>query len=82
MDDFVHSCDNLVEAQELIKALKVTLQKAGLNLNKFISSTTGVLDFLNEPKSENKSTTHRVLGKKLDTMNDTLINQPVLKNHG
>ena len=81
MDDFVHSCDSLLEAQESTKALKVAFQKAGLNSNKFLSNTTEVLDFLNERKTENKSSTHRVLGLKLDTMNDTLINQPVLKNY-
>ena len=36
-----------------------------------------MLDFLNEPKTENKSTIHRVLGEKWET----LITQPVLKNN-
>ena len=81
MDDFVHSYDNQLEAKESTKALKMALKKGGFNLIKFISNTTKVLDFLNEPKTENKSPTHRVLGVKWDTMNDTLIIQPVLKSN-
>ena len=81
MDDFVHPYDNLVEAQESTKAVKVALQKEGFNLTKFLSSTTEVLDFLKEPKTENKSTIHHVLGVKWDTMNDTLIIEPVLINN-
>ena len=73
MDDFIQSYDNLLEAQESTKPLKVALQKGGSIFAKFISSTTEVLDFLNEPKTENKSTIHRVLGVKWNTMNDTLI---------
>ena len=40
MNDFVHSYDNLLEAQESAKALKMALQKGRFHLTKFISSTT------------------------------------------
>ena len=73
MDDFIQSYDNLLEAQESTKPLKVALQKGGSIFAKFISSTTEVLDFLNEPKNENKITIHRALRVKWDTMNDRLI---------
>ena len=81
MDDFGHSYDNLLEAKESTKALRMEIQKRWFNLTKFISNITEVFDFLNEPKSENKNPSHRVLGVKWDTVNDTLINQPVLKNN-
>ena len=81
MDDFAHSYDNKLEAKESTKALKMALQKGEFNLTKFISNTTEALEFLNEPKTENKSRAHRVLGVKWDTMNDTRIVQPVLKSN-
>ena len=81
MDEFVHYYDNQLKAKESTKALKMALQKGGFNLTKFISNTTEVLDFLNEPKTENKRPAHRVLGSKWDTMNDTLIIQPVPKSN-
>ena len=40
-----------------------------------------MVDFLNEPKTENKSTCQRDLGVKSVTMNDTLIIQLKLKNN-
>ena len=60
MDDFVHSYDNTLEPQESTKALKVTLQKGGLNLTKFISRTSERLGFRNETKMENTSFINRV----------------------
>ena len=81
MVGFVHPYDNLLKAQKPTKAVKVALQKEGFNLTKFLSSTTKVLDFLREPKTENKCTIHRVLAVKWDTRNDTLVIQPVLKNN-
>ena len=81
MDGFVHPYDNLLEAQKPTKAVKVALQKEGFNLTKILSSITEVLDFLREPKTENKGTIHRVLAVKWDTRNDTLVIQPVLKNN-
>ena len=59
----------------------MALQKGGFNLTKFWSSTTKVLDFLIDPKTKNNGTTHRVLEVKWDTMNDTFIIRPVLKNN-
>ena len=53
MDDFVHSYDNQLEAKKSTIAIKMALQKRGFSFTKFISKTTEVLDFLNEPKTEN-----------------------------
>ena len=40
-----------------------------------------MLDLLNEPKTENKRSIHKVSRVKWETMNDTLIMQPVLRNN-
>ena len=44
MDDFNISYDNQLEAKDSTKALKMALQKEGINLGKIISNTMEVLD--------------------------------------
>ena len=53
MDDIGHSYDNLLEVRKSTEISRRHSKR--IQFNQFVSSTTEVLDFLNEPEIENNS---------------------------